>query len=78
MAVPPADLDRAPRRNPARPIALNSDLGGNWANRVIRRRDCARLVSPDRLGKMPADSADADRQFLPVCGRLYMLVLNWV
>jgi hypothetical protein len=71
-------LDRAPRRNPARPIALNSDLGGNWANKVIRRRVCARLAATDRVGKAPADSAGADRQFLPVCGRLCMGFLEKV
>jgi hypothetical protein len=78
MAVPLAGFDLAQRRSPARPIALNSDLGGNWANRVIRRRDCARFAAFDRVGEVPADFAGAVRQFLPICGRLCMFILDWV
>jgi hypothetical protein len=68
MAVPPMAFCRAARRRPARPIASNSDFGGNWANRDKRRRDCPRFDALDREGKQAASFADWIRQFLPVCG----------
>src|SRR5437667_8099418 len=70
MAVPLVVRNREARRRPARPIALNSDLGGNWENRVVLRCIGKRLEGLARRGTAPADFAGDERQFLPVCGRL--------
>jgi len=57
------------RRETARPIVLNKDAGGNWANSGIFRS--LRPFNGDSGAPLPrpATLAGLDRQFLPIGGR---------